>query len=272
MTTLVTGATGNVGRHVVGQLLQAGQRVRALSRTPERAALPAEVEVVKGDLSEPGTLEAALDGAERMFLISMDGTSLLQSGREITTMAKEAGVQRIVVMSGDYEDRALERAVEDSGIAWTHLRPMEFMANALDWSASIRAASVVKSPFGGWLSAMIHEADIAAVAVTALTEDGHAGQVYTLTGPEAIERRAAVRAIGEAIGRDVRFEELTPDEAREYWRTESGYPDEVIDWFLEMGTDQPLEVRTPLPTVEAVTGRPARTFAQWAADHAADFR
>ncbi|MET9096656.1 NAD(P)H-binding protein [Streptomyces cyaneofuscatus] len=272
MTLLVTGATGNVGRNVVDQLLAAGHRVRGLSRTPERASLPPEVEVVKGDLSQPDTLKDAFTDVTGVFLISMDGTSLLKNGQDIMSLAREAGVQRVVVMSGDYEDGAFERAVEESGLAWTHLRPMEFMVNATDWSDSIKEESVVRSPFGDWTSAMIHEADIAAVAVTALTEDGHAGKIYTLTGPEALKRRDIVGVIGDAIGREVRFQELTPDEAREYWRTSVGYPDEVIEWFLEMGADQPEPVRTVLPTVEQVTGRPARTFAQWAAEHADDFR
>lgn len=116
---------------------------------------------------------------------------------------------------------------------------------------------------------MVHEADIAAVAMIALLEDGHAGKTYQPTGPEPVRRRDAVRMIGEAIGREIEFIELTPEQAREHWK--DMYPDFVIEWFLEMG-DYPEGNAWVSPAVEQVTGRPGRTFARWAADHADDFR
>ena len=271
MKFLVTGATGNVGRHVVDGLRRTGQSVRAMSRRPEKATLPTDVNVVHGDLGKPETMVEALDGVERMFLFSMDGDTPLRTAPEIMARAREAGVRRVVVLSGDYEDRAVERAVEDSGLEWTFLRPMEFMLNAVDWADQISSEGVVRAPFGDWPSAMIHEADIADVAVSALVEDGHDGRIYKLTGPEVVKRRDAVAAIGKAIGTEVRFEELTVEQARSLWGKE-GYPEQVIEWLLGMGQDQPEEVRTPVPTVLEVTGRPPKTFAQWAAEHAEDFR
>ncbi|GAA4606033.1 NAD(P)H-binding protein [Actinoallomurus liliacearum] len=281
MPILVTGATGTVGSSLVRQLVAAGQEVRAVTRDPASraaAALPPEAEVVAGDFGRPESLVSALRGVERMHLVAI-GESLT-TGPRILEVAKEAGVRRIVHLghndpSRDDDDpmearhRVLHRTIENSGLEWTHIFPGEFMANTREWVASIRTESVVRAPFGDWTSAMVHEADIAAVALAALLEDGHIGRTYVPTGPEPVRRRDAVRLIGEAIGREVRFVELTPDEAREHWKDR--YPEQVIEWFLEMGRYLDGNAWVS-PVVEEVTGRPGRTFARWAADHAADFR
>ncbi|MEW2381911.1 NAD(P)H-binding protein [Micromonospora sp. NPDC047707] len=283
MPTLVTGATGTVGGSLVRQLLAAGHEVRALTRdpaSPAAARLPREVEVVAGDFARPHTLAPALRGVQRMHLVAQDGYGPLTTGPEILALAEEAGVRRLTHLghndpSRDDDDpieaghRPLHRAIEKSGLEWTHLFPGEFMANTWEWVGGIRAEGVVRAPFGDWNSAMVHEADIAAVALAALTEEGHAGRTYQPTGPEPVRRRDAVRMIGEAIGRDVRFVELTPEQARAHWQ--DVYPPEVIDWFLEMGA-HPDGNAWVSPDVEEVTGRPGRTFRQWAADHADDFR
>jgi uncharacterized protein YbjT (DUF2867 family) len=278
MPILVTGATGTVGRSLVRQLAQAGEAVRAVTRYPETAGLPAEVEVVRGDFADPPSLIPALRGVERMHLVSMEES--LANGEEILELAVKAGVRRLTHLGhnnpGEPDDspmeaphRAFHRAIETSGLEWTHLFPGEFMANTLEWAPSIRAESVVRAPFGEWTNAMVHEADIAAIAMVALLRDGHAGRVYAPTGPEPVRRADAARLIGEALGRTVTFIELTPEQAREHWK--DIYPPEVIEWFLEMGeylyADPPIA-----PDIEEVTGRPGRTFTQWAADHADDFR
>ncbi|MEV0621382.1 NAD(P)H-binding protein [Nonomuraea sp. NPDC050404] len=281
MTILVTGATGTVGRSLVRQLLQAGQQVRALTRSPERAALPPEVETVKGDFNDPAGLARALRGIERMHLVAIDGYGPLTTGAEIIELAVQAGVRRLTHLGHndpsapdddpmEADHRALHRVIEGSGLEWTHVFPGEFMANTLEWAPSIKAGSEVRAPFGGWTNAMVHEADIAAVLKVALLEEGHAGHTYWPTGPEPVRRADAVRLIGEAIGRPVRFVELTPEQAREEWR--DVYPPEVIEWFLQLG-DYLDDADVPIsPDVEKVTGAPGHTFAQWAADHAADFR
>jgi uncharacterized protein YbjT (DUF2867 family) len=278
VTILVTGATGNVGRHVVDQLVGAGERVRALTRNASTAGLPDGVEVVQGDLARPETLSPALAGVDRVYLFPVAETV-----REFVDIAGRSGVRRIVVLSsaaaeqdggnaiGRYH-RTVERAVEDADVEWTHLRPGPFMMNTLwQWGPSIAAENVVRAPYGDAAQAPIHEADIAAVATTALREDGHAGRAHALTGPESLTQVEQARAIGAAIGRDVVFEELSPDQAREHWRR-MGVPAQVVNallGFLPAAVGRPARV---LPTVEQVTGRPARTFAQWAAEHASDFR
>ncbi|MGW7416908.1 NAD(P)H-binding protein [Streptomyces sp. NPDC054863] len=277
MTILVTGATGAVGRHVVDRLVAAGASVRALTRSPATAGLPAGVEVFEGDLEQPATVRAALAGAERLYLFPVPGTA-----REVVALAKEAGVRHIVVLSsssvldtsGDNHSgahhRAVEEAVEASGIDWTFVRPDEFATNLLwKWGHSIRTESLVRAPYGNAPRVLIHEADVAAVAATALLEDGHAGQAYVLTGPQALTQADQVRVLAGAAGRPLRFEEITPDEAR----AEMGrfMPSPVVEMVLGYLADAVLDPPSPVDTVERVTGRPARTFAQWADDHAADF-
>jgi uncharacterized protein YbjT (DUF2867 family) len=272
MTTLVTGATGTIGRRIVDQLIQLGQPVRALTRNPAKANLPSQVELVVGDLTNPQTLQQALAGVTGMHLINFDsGTgSLLQTGPQLVELAQRAGVQRVTVLLGG-EKGPFEQAVEASTLEWTFLQPVEFMAGMFDWVETIRAEGVVRAPFADRLTAIIHEADIGAVAAAVLSAGGYGGQTLTLTGPQVLTPRAMARTIGAAIGRDIQFIELTEAQAREGWRA-AGFPDEVIEFFVWAHGSTPPIGYTVVPTVEQVTGRPPRTFAQWAAEHADTFR
>lgn len=274
MRIFVTGATGTVGRHVVEQLLTAGAAVRALTRRPESAGLPAAVEVVGGDLEKPESLASAFDGVNRMYLLATGDT------QQVVDLAKQAGVRRVVVLSsanagfendpGGEFHRATERVVEGSGLEWTHVRPGMFAGNLLDWADAIRAEGVVKAPYGAARQSPVHEFDIAAVAATALVSDGHHGKIYTLSGPEALTKPEQVAAISKAIGRDIRFEELTPEQWREHVKEE--IPPFAIDWLLGLWAETVDNPEPVLPTVQQVLDRPARTVAEWAADHAEDFR
>ncbi len=272
MNVLVTGATGTVGRHVVDQLVRKGAGVRALTRNPDKADFAPPVEVVRGDLTVPETLVPALQGVDGLHLITFGGDdyALLETGAELVAMARQAGVRRVTLLMGD-ELGSVVKSLEGSHLAWTFLRPVEFMSGTLDWAKSIRDEGVVRDGFSSRRSAMIHEADIGAVAATALLEDGHAGKVYTLTGPEALTPREIVRTIGAAIGREIEYIELTEEQAREQWRA-AGFPEEHIDFFVMVHGNTPPEGYTVVPTVEQVTGRPARSFAEWATEHAGDFR
>jgi len=270
MTILVTGATGTVGKHVTEQLVRRGASVRALTRNPGRARtiLPEGAEIVAGDLMRPESLREAVKGVEAMFLIvsSDEPQADLNTDPRVVAMAAEAGVKRVVVLVG-FEEGPVEEAVRGSGMEWTLVKPVEFMANVLaDWGPSIRGEGVVRELNGEARSARVHEGDIAAVAVEALLGDGHHGKSYVLTGPEVLTRREAVRAVAAGIGKDIRFIELTEEEARQRWR-EQGYDEESIDFFVQMAFQTPEAGRTVLPTVEQVLGRPARTLAEWAAEH-----
>ncbi|CCH31490.1 NAD(P)H-binding protein [Actinosynnema sp. NPDC047251] len=282
MTVLVTGATGTVGRPLVHHLLAAGHRVRALTRDPARAALPAGVEVVRGDTTDTGSLHAAFAGVTAAHLINFGHTYRpLANGPEIVAAAEAAGVRRVTLLGG-WAEGSLEPAVRAGGLEWTHLRPGEFMANTLaDWGPVLRAGDTISEPYADRPTTPVHEADIAAVAFTALTEDGHHGRTYALTGPEVVTPRTKLELLGRATGRDLTFDELTPDQARARWTAQRpalqifqvapGGPADQADFVLRLYGDIPAAGRTPTDTVERVTGRPARTFAQWAAENAAAF-
>ncbi|MEU6787774.1 NAD(P)H-binding protein [Nonomuraea angiospora] len=271
MTILVTGATGTVGRQIVAQLVARGERVRALTRSPAAARLPGPVEVAYGDLTAPQTLGPALEGVTGLHLITVagDDQAALQTGPELVELAAKAGVTRVSVLSS-WDECSVEEALRAGDLGWTQLRCVEFMTNALEWAESIREEGVVRV-FGNHAGAVVHEADIAAVAVAALVEEGHAGQSYLLTGPEALTPERRVRVIGEAVGREIRFEELSEARYRasmEAW----GAGEELIEFAVRLGANPPDAASVVLPTVEQVTGRPGRTFAQWAVEHAATFR
>jgi uncharacterized protein YbjT (DUF2867 family) len=287
VTILVTGATGFVGRHVVSQLVAAGERVRAMTRNPEHAQAPAGVEVVRGNLHDPPSVADALVDVDRMYLFPEPATAV-----EVVKAARRAGVKRIVTLSSGAVTAGLdtdfqlpvEQAVEASGCEWTHLRPGEFASNTLRlWAPSIRAERVVRHHQPDWRGLPIHEADIAAVGVAALLADGHHGKAYDLTGPERLSPRDQVRMIGEALGEEIRVEKVTPEEARDILRSYGGWTAENADFLTGFEAYSPSEIPDhtpeewdemiqPLPTVAEVLGRPPLTYAQWARDHVEDFR
>jgi uncharacterized protein YbjT (DUF2867 family) len=206
-----------------------------------------------------------------MHLINFDGKdySLLETGAQIVALATQAGVQRVTVLRGG-EKGSVEKAVEASSLVWTYLEPVEFMSGVLDWAESIRNEGIVRAAFADRKSAMIHEADIGAVAAAVLTQDGHAGKEYTLTGPEVLTPRAMARTIGGVLSRDIQFIELTEAQAREQWR-QAGFTEEAIEFFIWAHGNTPPEGYTVVPTVEQITGHPPRTLAQWVAERAALF-
>ncbi|WP_156725686.1 NAD(P)H-binding protein [Streptomyces apocyni] len=272
MTVLVTGATGTVGRQTVEHLLSKGARVRALTRDPRRATFPDGVEVVQGDLGAPDALVPALDGVSAVHLITFDGELFapLETGPRLVELAEKSGVRRITVLHGG-GPTPLEDAVRASRLDWTVLMPVEFMSNALEWADGIRDADEVREPFTDRLSAMVHESDIGAVAAAVLTEDGHGGQEYVITGPEVLTLWDKVDAIAAARGRAVRLVELSEREAREQW-AQRGVPADTIDFLIMVYGNTPPLGRTVSDTVARVTGRPGLTFAEWATAHAAAFR
>jgi uncharacterized protein YbjT (DUF2867 family) len=145
-----------------------------------------------------------------------------------------------------------------------------YMLSSLSRAKTIRVEGVVRAPFGAAAYPHVHEADVAEVATAALLEDGHVGKKYIVSGPESITQIEQARAIGAAIGRDIRFEELTPEQARKLWSKFMSAADIDVElMILEESVNKPKKV---WKTFEQVTGRPGRTFAQWAVEHAYDFR
>lgn len=280
-TILVTGATGNVGHHVVSQLAKSGLRVRALSRKPDAINQPIRVEVVKGDLADPPSLESSLTGIESIFLMCR-GYSPADVPALIGTVAKH--VRRIVFLSSSaIQDElpvqtnpigkvhlGVEQTIRRTGLEWTFLRPGAFAANALTWWApQLRLGDVLHWPYARATWAPIHERDIAAVAVRALTQNGHDRKTYFLTGGEVLTQAEQLRAIGSAVGRILRYEELSPDDAKQ--QMSKLLPLFVVDRLLEIWAGM---VEKPAPTsraVQEITGQPPSTFRQWAIDHLSEF-
>jgi uncharacterized protein YbjT (DUF2867 family) len=279
---LVIGATGTVGRHVVAELKTAGAQVRAMTRNPDAAGFPPEVEVMRGDLSFPEMLDRCLDGIDAVFLVWTAPPAAVAPA--LDRFAKH--VRRIVFLSAPLKTphplfqqpnpqrvmfEHIEQLIEASGLEWTFLRPGMFAANALGWWASqIRRSDIVRWPYAELPTAPIHERDIAAVAARVLCEDSHKRAEYVLTGPQSLTHAEQVSTIGRAIGRALHIEEISPDE----WRREClpTWPATVVNmlldaWAAAMG--QPALITS---SVAELTGAPARTFLDWATDHAAEFR
>lgn len=278
MTILVTGATGRVGGSVVAQL-GSGVAVRAVVRDPSLARLPGHVRLVAGDLTKPASVEAAAKGVDTAFLVfpSVQGDPVAPD--VVDALARH--VRRIVYLSAAGVDSApvsggivgshqlLERLIENSGVDWTFLRPSGFAANTLMWADQIAAGDTVRWFYGGATRALIHEFDIAAVATLALTQKGHVGARYHLTGPEQLTQVQQVAAIGAAVGKRLRFEEVSPETAKATFF--AGLPDDVAQSILDGHAAMVTRPEPVTTTVAELTGTPARTFGRWAADHAADF-
>lgn len=279
---LVIGGTGTVGRQVVSRLAGTSVQVRALARNPSATRFPPQVEVVRGDLTLPETLDPCLDGMDTVFLVWTAPAAAVAPALE--RIAKHA--RRIVYLSAPLKTahplfqqpnplrvmfEQIERLIETSGLQWTFLRPGMFAANALSWWApQIRAGDVVRWPYLAAPTAPIDERDIAAVAVRALCEDGHVGAEYVLTGPQSLSQFEQVSTIGRVIGRSLRIEEISPEEARRELLTIGPLP--AVNMLLNAwaaAITQPAHVTS---TVEEITGAPPRTFGDWTTDHGAEFR
>ncbi|TQM31896.1 SDR family oxidoreductase [Nocardia bhagyanarayanae] len=278
---VVTGATGNIGSSLVPLLAASGAQVTAVSRRAGSMALPDGVRHVAADLADPASLSPALAGADALFLL-ISGEQLIAGPEpeEVLGVVAEAGVRRVVFVSsvgtqtrpeaaGYDRLRAYENALRASSLEWTILRPGGFFSNTYAWVESVRGEQTVAAPFGSVGLPSVDPADIAAVAAAALREDGHAGRIYTLTGPALSTPREQAAALGAALGTEVRFVELSPAQAREGMLR--FMPESVVDHTLEiLGSPTPDELLIS-PDIEKVLGRGAGTYAQWAERNRAVF-
>jgi uncharacterized protein YbjT (DUF2867 family) len=280
---LVTGATGNVGGPVARQLHEQGHSVRALVRDPSRAAsLPAVIEFAVGDLDDPESVSKAVAGVEAIFLMQVGGG--IEQTKTMIAAARDAAVPRIVLLSSvgarllplevnpiGAALAAREQVLRESGLGVTYLRPNTFASNAFWWRDSIRAGKVI-DPTGDGRQGVIDPEDIARVAVAALTEDGHVGKGYFLTGPEALTSREQVEIIAEVTGRSIDFEDVTPHEFAQA-AIQRGTPPEQAH-LIERLNEVLRAGRAGFVTddVENITGRAPATFRDWCERHADAFR
>jgi uncharacterized protein YbjT (DUF2867 family) len=273
---LVTGATGNVGGEVAAALAARGEDVRAVVRDPAGASLPAGVEVVQGDLELPESLTPALGGARAVFLLGGWGDMA-----ELLRRIERAQVEHVVLLTsrcvvGGRADNPVTRmwldseaAVRDSGVAWTALRPSGYQANALRWLPQLRRGDVVRAPWPDIAIAAIDPADIAAVAATVLTEPGHEGVAHTLSGPEPLTPADQIETLAAVIGRPLRYEPLSDEQARLEMASDTPAP--YIDAFFRFYSEGEFDDSPVLDTVQQITGRSPHRFEQWAQAHAEAF-
>jgi uncharacterized protein YbjT (DUF2867 family) len=281
---LVTGATGTIGRPLIDLLTIEGVDIRAVTRDPQAADLPAHVEVVEGDPSRPDTIAAFLEGVTALFL---HPRAVGDAAVELLALARERGVRRVVTLSamnvdddlaeqpsrfrGD-KNKEVEDAAVGSGLAWVSLRAAFFAINTLHaWGAQICAGDVVRGPYATFAEAPIHERDLAGVGARALLTDELVGRRLELTGPQSLTHEEMVAVIGDVIGRPLRYQEIPPEAAKQ-GMVAHGFPEPFVEALMARYAKEVGQPARLTGEVEKILGRPARTYAGWVADHAAAFR
>jgi len=282
---LVIGATGNTGRLIALGARAAGAPVRALVRNPSKTTdlAAAGVEVVTGDLDDAANLAAAMHGVEKMYIVTSPDLRLAEVQIAAITAAKAAGVRHIVKSSvlGAMADAPVltarlhhqaEEALKASGIDWTVLQPNSFMQNFIGFAQTIVTQGAIYAPIGHGRVSHVDIRDIADAAVVTLTTPGHEGKRYVITGPDALSYDDAARLIGEATGKGVTFVDVPPDSARQSMLA-SGMPAWFVDDLVTLMSVVYAQGygSTVTDDLVRVTGRPARTFAAFAAESATLF-
>lgn len=280
---LVVGATGTNGREVVDRLVASGAAVRALVRDPDRAAdLLGEVELVRGDLDDPASLDEALAGVDRAFFVTAVDPRLVGWFRNFLDAVRRAGTAHVVKFSalGADPDSTVEllrqhgetdRLMIESGTPYTILQPNSFHQNML-WSArTIKEQGAFYTPLKDGRQSLVDVRDIAAIAVEALTRPGHEGQTYEITGPESLSFLEVADALSRALGKPVRYVDVPPQAAHDAM-VQAGTPEwnaravvELLELFAAGGAARTTE------TVVQVLGTPPIPFAQFARDYASAF-
>lgn len=277
---LVTGATGRIGRQVTTLLVAQGARVRAMVRDPARARtmLPSGVELVAGDFREPAGFGDVVRGVERVFLLQVPHAGMVAEQQLFLEATKAAGgkhVVRVSSLGAAPSARAriprvhgeAEKQLENTGLGWTHLRPSFFMQNLLWHAPQIAKSGRFGLPTGSGAMGFIDAADIAAVAVLALTQPGHEGRAYLLTGPQALSHHEVAALMSEAFGKPVVFEDQTAEQFAQ-WASAMG----MDAWTVEALNELYALVRAGMakvvtPTVSQLLGRPARSMREFLEEH-----
>ncbi|MEU6832902.1 NAD(P)H-binding protein [Nocardia beijingensis] len=278
---VITGATGTIGSEIIRQLSSRGAAIRAVTRDPDRADVPAGVEVARGDYTDVASMAKAMAGAEAAFVVGVLGPEYAELDRALIATARDAGVGRIVKLSAiGTGDPGLgrvgtwhmpgEQAARESGVDWTILRPSSFASNTLSWAAVIRAGQPVPNMTGDAAQGVVDPRDVAGVAVEALVSAGHAGRIYTLTGPELLTTHDLAATLATVTGHPVDVTDIPETEARAHMLA-SGMSVEFADGALA-GQEYVRAGHNAIvtPDVVEILGR-ARSFAEWATDHASAF-
>jgi uncharacterized protein YbjT (DUF2867 family) len=276
---LVSGATGNVGRHLVGQLLDKGAQVRALVRDEGKVAyLNNSVERAIGDLDEPETLTTAMRGIDRLYLVTPDTQQVIN----LLEASKRTGVKHVVKQSTIEADRSLgpgkwhreqEELIKASGLAWTFIRPTMMTVNTIEWwGATIKSQNAVYFPGGNGKVPAVDPLDVAAVASTVLTCPSHEGQIYEVTGPEVLTIGEMVQVLAKVLGKPLRYVNI-PAFLAAIWLRRFGMSRELVKGLMEtLGALRRNEYAYVTDVVERVGGVKPRTFEAWCRDHIAAFQ
>jgi uncharacterized protein YbjT (DUF2867 family) len=274
---LITGASGNVGKEVLKQIAQTGVQVRAAFQSVSKAAVaPSGVDPVNVDYNEPETLRAALKGVDRVFLVGPPTAQLPALERKAIDVIKQSDVHQVVKLSAMGGREAIfppqhaqsEDYIQSSGVPYTFLRPNGFMQNMVNYNAAtINTQNAFYGSEGEGRVSHIDLRDVAAVAVKALTEDGHVGKAYILTGPEALTNMEIAQILSDDLGREIRFVNLPPAELKQALLA-AGVPEWNADALLDL---QRLyregKAATVTRDVEQILGRKPMSFAQFSRDH-----
>lgn len=279
---LVTGATGNTGTGLVPALLDAGLDVRAFVRDDEekaQALREAGAEIVVGDLDRPETIEAAVQGVDKIYLLTWNGPTQLQQVENVLDVARRAGAPHIVrhSMWGSENSRIIkqgdqaEESLKSSGLPWTILKPTFFMQNTMLARQTIASDGVIYWDMGDGKLAMIDVRDIVDAAVAVLSGTGHEGQSYILTGPEPISMHDVADTLSDILDKEVTYVSV-PGEAALQSMVGMGFPEWIARGYGELmeGFSQGFANRATT-NVELLSGRPARSYEQFARDYAGVF-
>lgn len=282
ITVLVTGSTGTIGTQVIKQLLaHPGVIVRAAVRSPQKAdgvrALGAEP--VEFDWSRPETLRAAVQGVDKVFLLTPFSPDQVELAQRLIDEAKAAGVKHIVKLSAfgcEYEPgiqlgrwhRAIEKAIEAAGVPYTFVRPNNFMENLVNYYPPAPDGNIYL-PFGQGAVSWVDGRDVAAVAVAALLGSGHEGKAYPVSGSEALSMEQVAQILSEATGRTIRFVDV-PEEAARGAMLGMQMPEWMVSAMMELhALNKANYASAVVPTVQEITGRAPRSFRDFARDNAA---
>lgn len=276
---LISGATGNVGKELVGFLLAKDERIRVLVRDKQKAAMRGDrVETAVGDLDRPDTLAVAMRGIDRLYFV----TPVTDQVINLLKAAKQAGVKHVVKQSTIEAGRSLgpgrwhreqEDLIKSMGFAWTFIRPTMFASNTIEWwGATIKSQSAVYFPGGNGRVPVVDPRDVASVACTVLTQPGHEGRTYEVTGPEALTIRGMVQVLARGLGRPLRYVNV-PAFLAASWLRRFGMSSELVKGLMEtLGALRRNEYGYVTDAVERVGGVKPHTFEAWCREHVAAFR
>jgi len=281
---LVVGATGGIGKDVVSGLRAKGQQVRAMVHNPDKAlSREPGVEYVTGDLEKPDSVIAALQGVEKAFLLSPEDPRMPELHGKFAAAAKEASLRHLVRLSilpanpeaplplAMWHGEA-DRLVMDSGVPFTILRPAYFMQNFLRSAGTIASEGAIYGAMGDGKVGHIDTRDIAEVAVTVLTSEGHEGQIYPLTGPESLSMVEVAARLSIALGKTVKYVNMSADDAKSGMMA-MGMPDWRADAWVGLGGMIAMgKADMATPAVKNILGREPHNVDLFAAENAQAFR